>query len=178
MSMESILKQARVTLPLPLFKTAEFLGWGRGGLYQGNALIPAGITPYVEWTVPDDEVWWRVNVSFSVRDATHTSILPSALRYSYYNDGKRSKYESDVIIQPGILEAVICPPGWTRSLESQGWAFENVTGNPIYNALPAQAVWLQCICFIFVLWRDYEEVFRKLAEDYFRALRERKFAVE
>lgn len=164
-SIEEILKAARVTIPFEPFRTAEFLGLGHGGVYQGNVKIPAGTHPCAEWVIPEKQVWYRVNVIFSVRTVDQTSILGSALRYTFYADGKKNPNEENVLLTYGWLEKILCPPGWFRSEKSQAWSFENVTGNSDYNVLPAQTVWLQCTCYIFVVFKPYVTNFERLAKD-------------
>ena len=138
-------KIKQTVLAIDPFKLMEMMGWGWGILKQAVFTLPANTTISATLEVPSGEVWW---ITFGMFGG-----FPSdSIIYTYESE---KEIQDPTLLHGGWLENTLCPPGYRRVDEFVTGTFQNVTGNPAYNTLPAQDLPVRVTLFIFRSWRRY-----------------------
>ena len=139
------------------FKLGEFLGYVRGISLQYQLNLPAGATLTLDLVPPIDRVWWWTLCSLG--DTPASALLANWETVAYlpkvapgYNNQLGT-----ILFDEAWSNAPICPPGWRRIDTDIRFILTNVTGNPLYNVLLAQALFVHCTLFLVEAYRPFVE---------------------
>jgi len=142
-----------MTISMDPFKVAEWFGWGHGDFSQLVFTLPPGIAVSAYAGVPEDEVWW---ITYSIMGDIPSSVLKAHIITSNDITGNGEDL-FDTLIHEGWIGTPFCPPGWHRCDGEKGvhCTFTNVSGDPMYNTLPPQAVFLHMTFLLFKVKKKY-----------------------
>jgi len=141
-------------LTIDPFRLMEMMGWGWGILRNANFVLPAGTTVSLTLKVPEGEVWW-------ITLGMYGGFPSDTVIYTFRSE---KELQEPLLLHGGWIGQPLCPPGYRRVDWFVTSTFQNVTGDPAYNDLPAQDLNVRVTIFIFRSWRRYTTKIEKALE--------------